>query len=260
MKIKMKKIYTLLFATLGISVAATAQREMDLGVVMTTPAAGFVFNSGSPLDIATVITNNGPEALEINDSVFVQYYVGTSLLTFNLNGSSVTTFYFKTTRQVPIGDTVHFSPSFPGLTFPAAMNGQSDFCVLVIPVNRTIDSIVDRTPANNMACNMITFANGQVGSGVNSITWANGVNTVNAIYPNPATTEANFVVELAGRESVSVKVVDLAGRVVLAEDKGVMAEGEQTIRVNTSGVAAGLYIYQITMGKNTISGKLNIAK
>ncbi len=261
----MKKIYTLLLATLGVSVAAMAQREVDLQITLVTPASGATQQSGTDLNINAIIENLGPDSMSVGDTVLIQYQVNGNPVVFNSGGQQYNIFYFSN-RLLEVGDTMHFMPSFPGISFTDQMNGTHNFCVVFAVVNQSADSVVDPNLQNNAGCNTVTFAGGTPtggggGVGVTTIEWSNAaVSTVAGVYPNPAVSSATFALNLGQNQDVAVKIVDLAGRVVLSENKGTLQKGENKITVNTTGLTPGLYLYQVTMGNHTATGKLNVAK
>jgi hypothetical protein len=73
-----------------------------------------------------------------------------------------------------------------------------------------------------------------------------------SMYPNPATTEISISFSQAGNEDVTLIVVDNIGRQVFSKVlKGVA--GEQQLRIETSGFAAGIYQLNVrTAGKDHI--------
>ena len=80
-----------------------------------------------------------------------------------------------------------------------------------------------------------------------------------SVYPNPATDHANVRFTLPGDASgaVAVKIFDMSGRF-----RGITADraigGTQEIRVNTSELSPGEYLYQVVHGNSFSTGKLLI--
>lgn len=262
---KMKKIYTLLLATLGVSVAATAQRYADLDVTLVAPANASTIESGSQVSVVAQIKNLGTDTVRTTDTLLYAYRLNGQILPFtnpnNPSAPAVTVFGVTLTNPLPPDSSFEFTPSPFTVTFPAATNGNHEFCIEVQAVNRSIDSLVDTVAANNLGCSNVEFAGGEEENSVITLSFASGTRSViSAVYPNPATTSATFALNLVQNQNVTVKVVDLAGRVVLHEDKGTMLKGENEVTVNTNGLTPGLYLYQVIMGNHTATGKLNVAK
>ncbi len=79
-------------------------------------------------------------------------------------------------------------------------------------------------------------------------------------YPNPfnPSTVASF--ELRVPSQVSLKVYDTAGRLVATLVDGWREAGVQEVTFDGSGLAAGIYIYRLTTGEFTASGKMVLMK
>ena len=91
-----------------------------------------------------------------------------------------------------------------------------------------------------------------------------GVDDVNAngyglgrAYPNPATgNELHIPIELGQSESVSVKIMDLSGRVVRTYSEDLMSAGEHTVTFDVSDLTNGMYIYELNAGDYTSSDRV----
>ncbi len=84
-------------------------------------------------------------------------------------------------------------------------------------------------------------------------------------FPNPFNPTTNIMLDLASPAEVTVKVFDLLGRNVLTIANQKMLSGaQQTINVDASSMASGVYIYQVeaVTGANTFveSGKMILLK
>ena len=74
--------------------------------------------------------------------------------------------------------------------------------------------------------------------------------TVN-MYPNPVRGEATVSFNMVDNGSVSYQVFDLSGRMVMNQNAGRFAEGQQEIRINTENLSTGSYILRLNQGANT---------
>jgi hypothetical protein len=74
------------------------------------------------------------------------------------------------------------------------------------------------------------------------------------IYPNPASDNLNFDLSLEKSSIATVKVMDIAGRVVLTQELGKVAAGEHKFSTNVSNLNAGTYIIEVSSeGKRSVS-------
>lgn len=243
----MKKIYTLI-ALLGCCTAANAQRLVDLQVTLTSPVTGNTITSAQSTNINGVIRNVGTTVLKATDTVLMGYFI---------DGTQVGSTYFKTNRLMNPNDTFQFNNGVT-LTFPAASNGAHSLCLVAVPTNRTADSVRDNVTANNQGCANLTFAGGS--TSVQTISVSLTGNAVVNTYPMPAHSEVSFDLNLGSNSQVAVRIMDLAGRVVLSENRGMMAKGAQTIRLSTASLGVGLYLYQVIMDGAVSGGKLVISR
>ncbi len=77
------------------------------------------------------------------------------------------------------------------------------------------------------------------------------------IYPNPAATEANVVINTNGAKEAQLFISDMAGRTVLHSTVS-LKDGLNALKVNTSAYPAGNYIINVVNGQNRMAQKLNV--
>jgi hypothetical protein len=184
------------------------------------------------------------------------YALDNSLIQFTVNGQPVTTFY-RTGKVLNPGDTLQVNRSF-SIGFNSSLNGTHSYCAVIDVMNRSVDSVKDNVPGNNDSCRTTTFAGGTVS--VASVTGTLSEYAVTNVFPNPASAQVNFELNMGGNSNVIVKVMDLTGRMVYQEAKGNLTKGVHTISINTGSFAPGLYLYQVVMGEEVSSGKFSISK
>lgn len=82
------------------------------------------------------------------------------------------------------------------------------------------------------------------------------------VYPNPSMGSESVTIAFTTTESanVTVELYDLLGNKVQTVMNGSTEAGQQLANVNTSSLTAGIYVYSITAGDQTLSGKLSIVK
>ena len=75
--------------------------------------------------------------------------------------------------------------------------------------------------------------------------------TTISMYPNPVHSEATVSFNMVDNGNVSYQVFDLTGRMVMNQNAGRFAEGQQEIRINTENLSTGSYILRLNQGAST---------
>jgi|GEM_PF-5193885 len=83
-------------------------------------------------------------------------------------------------------------------------------------------------------------------------------------YPNPFAQQVTIAYELKAAASVTLDLYDLSGKRIASFNEGQKSPGSYNVQWNGLGggsqkVAAGLYIYRLTVGKELVSGFLHCA-
>jgi hypothetical protein len=86
---------------------------------------------------------------------------------------------------------------------------------------------------------------------------ATDLTQVMTVYPNPASTAATVNLHIVQASSVSMKLIDFAGKVISEKAYGTV-QGDHQINVNTSSFKAGVYFVEVTVNGQTTSKKLII--
>lgn len=76
-------------------------------------------------------------------------------------------------------------------------------------------------------------------------------------YPNPANTNTTIAFTLKAPEEVKLNLYDLTGKMVLSETINAL-EGNNTFDFDVTNLPTGFYLYKITTGSQTVSGKLSV--
>lgn len=82
---------------------------------------------------------------------------------------------------------------------------------------------------------------------------------LNTVYPNPAVNELNMNVSAIAEGTLTIKVSDVIGREVSVSEISV-SEGVNNIQLNTSAYNEGIYLLQISNGKDTLVKRFNVVK
>jgi hypothetical protein len=86
----------------------------------------------------------------------------------------------------------------------------------------------------------------------------NSENTINAnIYPNPANDEFNVRVDINAVSDVKISLIDLTGKLVISSVTKEVS-GLNTITINTSTLASGIYFVEVETNEGIATQKINI--
>ncbi|GHT64641.1 hypothetical protein AGMMS50239_22700 [Bacteroidia bacterium] len=72
-----------------------------------------------------------------------------------------------------------------------------------------------------------------------------------SVYPNPFQTDFKIEIKVEKDEQIDVKVVDIAGRTVLLQNKKALFSGTNTVVVNGSALTNGVYVVKVTAGNSS---------
>ena len=87
-----------------------------------------------------------------------------------------------------------------------------------------------------------------------------GINKAATLYPNPVRNTATVSLTLAKDEKVSISVVDLQGRRMMAPLQKNLKAGKQSLELNTSRLTKGTYFVQVTSGGTTTKIKMVVLR
>lgn len=77
------------------------------------------------------------------------------------------------------------------------------------------------------------------------------------VFPNPFLDKTAITYTLSDNENVSLEIIDLNGRLIASLEKGVAKEkGKYTVSFQKSGLAAGILIAKLTIGKTVYSKQI----
>lgn len=97
------------------------------------------------------------------------------------------------------------------------------------------------------------------GDGATGILPETEVGTV-VVYPNPVSELAKIGFNLSNASDVTINIVDLTGKVVKSKSYGNLSEGEHTLEMNVSDLAASTYFTVISTPDKAYGNKLFIKK
>jgi len=79
---------------------------------------------------------------------------------------------------------------------------------------------------------------------------------VSNIFPNPTTGETSVTYNLANASKVSVKVMDITGKIVYSENESNKSEGKHTLNINATAFNSGVYYVTIATDEAQVTKKL----
>lgn len=248
----MKKLFTLI-AFIGLAFGANAQRHANVVFTHATLTGTGSYSHGGNVPFYATVENLGPDALKSTDTLGV-YLVSydASKHGYNIASSVI----FPGTALNPGDSTQLVDTSGTMLKLIDwggwAADSSGQICFGLFAYNRTADSVVD-TAVNTGAfiCGSITYLD------VHKFTPLYSHVTM---YPNPVQSQANLDVTISQPADVSLRVFDMIGREVYTNNAGRLNTGKHTFNLNTSNFANGIYLYQVTVGDETKTGKFNVAK
>jgi hypothetical protein len=158
----MKKLYTLSLTLLAFATATFAQR--DLRAQLVTPTSGSN-NAPGTFNVEFNIVNNGPEAINAGDTIWVGYWVGNDLFSISTGtANGVDGLIIPAGVSIPSGQSLPWSV-ITQVTGPCTVtvSGQTtDVCAWVAGVGHTALSATgdanDPNLVNNFDCFDVSLA------------------------------------------------------------------------------------------------------
>lgn len=248
----MKKSFMLSAMLLSAGTCVFAQRNVDLGVTLTSPAANATITSGQTFTLSVSVKNIGANPIKATDTVAVFFYIDNQSNLLK-DGSNNPIGFATVNRALNTGDTVNNSMN---LTMTHSLTGNHQLCAIAVPINRSADSVKDNVTANNVNCATLKFVSGTTAIG--TVTASVSLHQVSPAYPNPANDFCSFKLDMGERAAVAITLTDMAGRVVLREDKGNLLKGEHELRLHTGNLPRGIYLYEVSAGNERSRGKLSL--
>jgi hypothetical protein len=80
------------------------------------------------------------------------------------------------------------------------------------------------------------------------------------VYPNPFNPSTTIRYQISQTSTVNIQIFDVMGRLVRIAELGQQSRGEHQFMFDASGLASGMYLYQIMIGSERFAGKLTLIK
>lgn len=140
------------------------------------------------------------------------------------------------------------------LTYEAFMPFYSSIIFLPTPPNATARWYTNGTGLG------VSAVFGRVASNVSVNELDNRTFKFNHLYPNPANNEVNVSFRLKEAANVTIRVRDLAGRIVAESNEGLLTEGGHKSVVALNSLNAGMYFVELSANGAVASQKLVVTK
>jgi len=237
-------------STMVLGTASFAQKTCDLKITAT--AAPTTVNYGDTSRITIVLTNIGTATMNTSDTVYYGPVGSTSVFalvpTGNIAAGGSQTF----------SNVLYIRNSFDTLTADRTLNT----CLMLYPQTSITKNGVpvpvtynDPVATNDSSCFQITFKKKPT-SGI--FEFGNEAHQL-SMYPNPATTDVRFDVNLEKAENITVSVKDMSGRNVLTKDFGKVISGTTVqLGLDVSHLQAGMYLVEVNGEQRIGTGRFVI--
>ena len=243
----MKKLVLILSMVTAFTIVNGQGRKVDLAV--SSIGSPERIAQGMPIAFAFTVKNGGSDKLKAGDSIFYQLVINKQIAI-----PSGSFFAYVLTAGVDSGATANISGNINvNLNIPSSFT--STFCVGAFAINRSDDSIKFEeasTTADNFTCRDTRF--GDWDAGVSDISNL----TALTVYPNPANSQFYISYTTEKAADVTIRLMDLTGRDVMPAAKQRQQAGANVETINTSNLAAGVYIYQVNLDGRSQTGKITV--
>lgn len=244
----MKKILTSIALLGALSFTASAQKACDLKLEGTPTLTSVPY--GDTSRISFKLTNNGTAAMAVTDTVF-----------YGVVGSN-SVFRLRLTSAIPSGSSANFANQlFLANDSAMAVDMVQDFCfVLYNQSDITVGGVpfpvtyVDNNAVNDTTCMTITLKKSSTGLfDVNG-----GAKVTLKSYPNPTANTVSFKYNFSNT-AASVRITDIAGRVVMTKDFGKQS-GEKELSLDVSSLTNGMYYLELIADDKRAISKITVQK
>ncbi len=276
----MKRIYTAL-ALMG-AFATTASAQKDLSITALAPITNQAyanFAAGDTMRTAAIVKNEGPDNLEAADSVEVSFdldwviepqgyvfrdtYGSADLNAKTAGGADTVGFAFI--QGANLGTT----PDGPAIVkIPKdALEDGINFRTFGFQIDGTSKVIFD-DPGASVSGGQVVYDGNNIANptGVKfgtptglSDLFKNKNREALSTFPNPADKFVSFKYSFGNGTNATVRVTDVAGRVVLTQEFGKQV-GDKQLTVDVSALTAGMYYMELVAGDKSASSKITVRK
>lgn len=218
----------------GLTFMSGAQRSADLSVELVYPSTNpATFTMNTPYNIILKVKNQGSEAINASDSLFLYITQNADTLEFLPGGED---HIVKTGIDIPVGDSAQISHFM--VYSDGTENSMVEACFSVIPVNAA-DPVTDPEISDNRSCVWIEIVESPT-AGIEQLQ----TETI-SLSPNPAKNTVTLSVVPDGE----VHVISMDGKVVAS----IVPSGQV---LDLSSIRNGVYLLNFRKDEQTVSIRL----
>lgn len=224
----MQKLLLLPVFLLFTYFTCSAQRYADFEIKLEAPLAGDTLWIGNQFQIDAYVKNNGPDTVQIQDSLAFELLFDGSPISFGNGSGGFTPYLVLNNRLVPPGDSGRIQFSF---TMSQGWDtGMFEICVGVFQLTE-VDTLFDTIAANNRSCAIVTIMDPL------SVSEINGNKTSISIYPNPA--KDKLFVSATGKLEI-VELYNLQGQRLIYK-----RVDEKNTHIDMGNLVPGIYMLKV---------------
>ncbi|KAA5533617.1 T9SS type A sorting domain-containing protein [Taibaiella lutea] len=214
------------------------QRKCEMNIELISPSEGQVIPAYAQYNLDAKITNNGPNTLNIGDTLF--YNIPTiPLVSYN-------TYILE--DSIPMGSSVNVSFGTLNNINQNENDETVNFYVKIVSNPDGTGAFIDEVLTNNTDQNTITYKPCGINGGT-AIHNVNGEILDFTLFPNPATDVLQL--ETKDLKVNNVTITDISGRIVVK--KTVAPAGE--IKLDIATLPRGMYFLKMDTDKGVASSK-----
>lgn len=218
----------------GFIFLSGAQRPADLSVELVYPSTDpATFTMNTPYNIILKVKNQGTEAINASDSLFLYITQNGDTLEFFPGGED---HIVKTGVNIPVGDSAQISHYM--VYGDGTENSMVEACFSVIPVNAA-DPVTDPDISDNRSCVWIEIVEAPT-AGIDQLQ-----TDMISVSPNPAKNSVTLTVVPDG----NVRLLSLDGK-----ELALITPSNKTL--DLSGIQNGVYLLNFTKDEHLFSIRL----
>ncbi len=134
-------------------------------------------------------------------------------------------------------------------TVPSAWDANN---LKVVAVVQKYNSDITKRPVMNSVEQNVNISAGMGQSPVAAV--------LNGVYPNPFSTTAGLLFTLRNPASVQIRIYNVLGEMVYADDRGSLSAGQHQVVIDASSLPAGIYQLNMVANGNSLTKKITIEK
>lgn len=228
------KRFLLSLTAICAAVSLNAQITYDVETTLISPASGSSTSAPGVVTVDFSFTNNGPDALPMNDTIFMGYWIDNDLFSLTHGAGEVTGIILP--ADIPSGASI--TATQLGGPIDIDLTGKpagTSVCIAFFGTGTEVLTGPDTEELDN-SNNEDCFTLGTASVNENEISAL--------VYPNPASDVLN--IEL-NEVATNVTIVSLDGKVVVSE-----TVNSNNVSVDVANLVPGTYVYAVETANGSV--------